>query len=265
MPWIPKKDALRKFREAAGHTIYTLALRVGISERQIRRLESEEPPSVIFGSNLYALASALGCTKEDLATWTARRPRRSTAENAPTEPPKTRARTQSAVKPKNLSELAELERSLRLREGIEVRPIETTLGSFDLLDAERLSECHTQFGAYENHRFLVVGRIEQHKALSYAAAKILKTETGIGARFELGREIAYDVPLIVGVITTTAEHTLGLLDVARLPSAAAVIARVHVARPKGHWKGFAPTNGQNEPLPFAFVVETVLSELPEIY
>ena len=128
MPWIPKKHTLRKIREDAGHTVYTLSVRSGVSDRQIRKIESDNPPGGIFGSNLYALADALGCKKEDLATWTAERPRRQPAVAEPDEKAKRRSRNGALPKPKNLAELAEMERSLRLRDSIEPRPIETELG-----------------------------------------------------------------------------------------------------------------------------------------
>jgi transcriptional regulator with XRE-family HTH domain len=264
MPWIPKKHTLRKVREEAGHTIYTLAIRSGVSERQIRKIESDDPPGAIFGSNLYALCDALGCKKEELATWTAKRPRREAAV-VEKEQPKRSRRNGALLKPKTLSDLAELERTLRLREGLDPQQIETEVGSFDLLSSELLWECHTHFGAFEKQRFIVLGRVEQHRPLSHAAATLLRTSTGVGARFQLGRDIAYGAPLMVTVITTSSEETRQLLDIARADEAAAVVARVHVARPAGHWKGFTPIESPDERLPFALVVEHVLAEVPQLH
>lgn len=253
MPWIPKKDALRRIREQRGFTIYMLAARVGMSERQIRKIESDNPPGAIFGSNLYALADVLGCTKEELADWTARRPRRETS----TEPPANTKKRSSAANPKTLWELAEFERRMRLAEHLETPPVETPAGTFPPLTAELYAECHTQFAVYDGQRFLVVGRIEQHKPLTYASAKALDTEAGVGGRFELGRDIAYGVPFFVTVFVKTADETRRLLHLVRDDRTAAVVVRVLAQPPKGHWKGF-PSLREAEPVPFALVVDTVL-------
>lgn len=256
MPWVPKKDALRKHRELAHYTCALLARRSGISDRQLRKIESDDPPGSIFGSNLYALASILGCAKEELATWVSHRALR----------PKTSARAKSAKKRKkadgasseiSFDELVDLERQFRLEGELEDR-IATPLGEFAILGAERKAECQTHFGAYDGQRFAALGRIEQHKPLTFSMAKTLGVETGQGARFKLGRLIAYDISVEVTVFTASAESTRKMLDLARENKPVTVITRVQVARPHNKWKGFVNLDGDGEPLPFAFVVDEII-------
>jgi transcriptional regulator with XRE-family HTH domain len=260
MPWVPIKDALRTHREGKGYTIAALARRAGMSERQIGKIESDHPPGAIFGSNLSALAKVLDCKKEDLATLVAKRPKVTATD---IDAPKKRGGRRS-VHPRTVAEIADAERAYRLS-GEQMSPThcETPHGRFELLGAERIVECRTQYGAFDGQRFLVTGLIEQHKPLPTETAKILSTAAGIGGRFEISRLVFYDVPLAVTVLTATAELTRKMLDYARDRSPVGMIVRVLVARPKGRWKGFVGLEKDSKLEPFAFVVDHVLDAPPD--
>jgi transcriptional regulator with XRE-family HTH domain len=258
VPWVPKKDALRKQRELAHYTCALLARRAGISDRQLRKIESDNPPGSIFGSNLYALTSILGCAKEDLATWVSPRELRSKAPARAKQRARKRRKAASSSSEISFDELVDLERQFRLQGELEDR-VATPLGEFALLGAERMAECLTHFGAYDGQRFAALGLIEQHKPLTFSMAKALGVETGQGARFKLGRLIAYDISVDVTVFTASAENTRKMLELARENKPVTVIARVHVARLHNKWKGFVNLEGDGEPVPFAFVVDDIIS------
>lgn len=259
MPWVPKKDALRKYREMAHYTVAMLARRVGISERQIRKIESDDPPGTIFVSNLYALVSTLGCKKEDLATWVSPSGLRAArADSAPTTPPKRRRRKAEPERPETFDDMVAFERELRRQGDLDDR-IATEDGEFILLGAERIAECLTNFGAYDGERFVAAGQIDQHKPLTFSMAKVLGVESGEGARFRLARLIAYDVPVHVTVFTASGEATRKMIELARENTYVTAVVRVLVARPRNKWKGFVNLEPDAEPLPFAFVVDDILA------
>jgi hypothetical protein len=85
------------------------------------------------------------------------------------------------------------------------------------------------FGAYEGHRFFVSGIVHDEKPLPDAAAKTLKTPTGVGARFQVSRLVAYDLPYFtITIVTTTAEHTRRRYRNSSTASAPAVSLAVRV-------------------------------------
>jgi transcriptional regulator with XRE-family HTH domain len=249
MPWIPKKDGLRKFREAAGYTLYQLAERTGLSDRQLGKIESDKPPATIFGSTLIALAKTLGCTKEDLATWVARKPSVTSNEAKPARGRK------SPTRRRRLPELAAMERESR-HQGRALSPsVDVGRGMLELLGPERLIEIDTQYAVFEGERFLVGGLVTAHKPLSPDAAKVIGSEPGVGARFELSREIFRGMPFNATVLTQTTDLTRHLMEIQRDREQACVIVRVLVARPKNKWRGFVGLDPEARPVPYAFVVE----------
>jgi transcriptional regulator with XRE-family HTH domain len=257
MPWIPIKDALRREREAAGYTTYLLANRVGMSDRQIRKIESENPPGSVFGSNVYALASALGVPKEKLFTWVPRKPKPSTPEAKP------RRTRKLDAGPRTLEELAELERESRLS-GATLSPhVETSEGPLEMLGAERAIECHTQYGAFDGERFLVTGMVDQHKPMPIEAAKLLGTQAGMGGRFQIGRLLFYGALFQVTVFCPTAELTRQLINVHRDREQTNVLVRFMVARSKGRWKGFVGLEKDARPMPYGLIVEKILHDVPD--
>src|SRR5262245_52630891 len=121
MPWIPQRGGLRRMREAAGLSIYDLAARSNISEKQIRTIESETPPATIYGSTVRDLALALKCHKEDLAIWVERKPK---AGETPADDPD----ASEYVLPRTLAEMAAAEREARLDGRLLCPPVETPYG-----------------------------------------------------------------------------------------------------------------------------------------
>jgi transcriptional regulator with XRE-family HTH domain len=254
MPWIPKKDALRRFREASGYSIYDLAHRVGISERQIRTIESETPPGSILSRTVQSLAKALGCSKEELATWIARKP-----APAPVESPSGEHGDIPGQEPKTIEGLAAMERHARLAGEFGSLQIETSGGTFELLGAERSLEIDAQYGAFEGQPFLVVGRVEHHKPLPPAAAKVLGAKSGVGGRFQITRALFYEIAFGASVLTATAELTRLLLEKHRQGATADVVVRVVVERPRKSWKGFVGLGSDARPVPYAFLVERLVT------
>jgi transcriptional regulator with XRE-family HTH domain len=252
MPWVPKKGALRKFREAAGYSIAALARKSGLSERQIGKIESDKPPATSFVTTLSTFSKLLGCTKEDLATWVERKP---TVAPVDVKLPRRRA---PSYRPRTVEELAKMEREARLGGEVLSPRVRTADGVLEVLGAERAVECGTQYGAFEGQRFIVEGMVEQHKPLSAETARVLGTQSGVGGRFQLSREIFYGMPFTVTVLTPTADLTRHLIDLHRERQPANVIVRVLVARPKNKWRGFVGLETYARSMPYAFVVEKVI-------
>jgi transcriptional regulator with XRE-family HTH domain len=248
----PKEGCSPKFREVAGYSIAALAQKSGLSERQIGKIESDKPPATIFVTTLNTFTKLLGCTREDLATLVERKP---TAAPVDAKPARRRA---PSYKPRTLEELAEMEREARLGGEVLSPRVETADGTFEMLGAERAVECATQYGAFEGQRFLIEGMIQQHKPLSAETAKVLGTQSGVGGRFQLSREIFYGILFTVTVLTPTADLTRHLIDLHRERQPANVIVRVLVARPKNKWRGFVGLETDARPAPFAFVVEKAI-------
>jgi transcriptional regulator with XRE-family HTH domain len=247
MPWIPKQNALRRFREAAGYSLYQLAERTRLSERQLRKIESDKPPATIFGSTLTTLAKVLACTNEDLATWVARKPVAAPVTTSPRRKPSPRPRT--------LSELAAMERESRHSGDSPSPSVDTGRGTLEMLGPERLMEIDMQYMVFEGERFLVGGLVEGHESLANDAAKIIGSDPGVGGRFQVAREIFYGMLFVVTVLTPTTDLTRHMMDILRDREQACVTVRVVVARPQKKWRGFVGLEADARPVPYAFVVE----------
>jgi transcriptional regulator with XRE-family HTH domain len=249
MPWVPRKDALRQRREAAGLSIYELAAKVGISERQIRTIESDTPPGSIYPKTIQSLADVLRCEKTALATWVARK------GDAPAPATQGQRSQLPDGTPKTLEELAAMERNSRLAGVAASRFTETSDGVLEWLGAERLVEINAQFGAFEGEPFLVCGIVGQHQPLPPETAQMLGIESGVGGLFEITHALLYDVPFGVTVLSPGAEITRYLLDLRRDEVAAELLVRVIVQRPKESWLGFVGLEADAQPLPYALWVE----------
>jgi transcriptional regulator with XRE-family HTH domain len=249
---------LRRCREAAGLSIYALAERSSISERQIRTIESDTPPATVFPSTLRDLALALKCEKADLAFWVEKKP--FTGETPRNDPD-----ASEYVPPRTLDEMAAAEREARLAGESMAPPIEGPYGTFELLGAERAVQIRTQYGAFEEQRFVITGTVDNHAALPRQAEAVLQIDGGVGGAFLIGRLIFYDVVLGITVLTTTAELTRYLLDMQRVRGWLHLVVRVVVARPHGDWAGFVGLTSELDagPLPYAFVVEAAFEPPPD--
>jgi hypothetical protein len=243
-------------REAAGLSIYDLAARSKISEKQIRTIESETPPATIFASTVRDLAIALKCEKENLATWVERKP---TGD----ETPANETDASEYVLPRTLAEMAAAEREARLAGELVCPPVDTPYGACELLTAERALEIRAHYGAFEGQRFVVTGIIDKHAALPNPVEAVLQLDSGIGAAFLIGRLIFYDVVLGITVLTTTADFTRYLLDVQRVREGVHLTVRVVVVRPHEDWTGFVGLEPDAGPLPYAFVVEAAFDPPPD--
>src|SRR5262249_1132681 len=73
MTWVPVRGAVRALRETAKLEQREGAKKRGLTERRIRLLESKRAPKTMYAASVKALAGALGCQPEELATWVTRR------------------------------------------------------------------------------------------------------------------------------------------------------------------------------------------------
>jgi hypothetical protein len=231
-------------RELAGLTTHDLAARSRLSERQIRTIESDNPPGTIQGGTVRDLAIALKCEKYDLAFLVEKKPE----ANDPDV---------SGSLPRTLDEMATAERDARLAGHQLSGSLETPYGVCELLGAERAIEIRSQYGAFEGERFVVTGIIDKHAPLSSETESILQLQSGIGGAFLIGRLIFYDVIFPVTVLTTASDFTRYLLDMQRAGTPLHLTVRVVVVRPNGDWKGFVGFEPDAVPLPYAFVAEAV--------
>jgi transcriptional regulator with XRE-family HTH domain len=248
MTWVPIPHAVRKLREAAKLEQRELAKKSGITERAIRLLESQRAPKTMYAATVKALAGALKCAPEDLATWVARRRGHDVDEEI---------QSVIALPPAGtLARRAQLEQEL----GRDNETLTTTSGRYALLGPTLLKRCQTACATVENQVFAVSGLLKEYDTLPARAAAVLDVRVGHGARFLLARNVARGVPFYTTVFTRDLEQTRQLLDLAEEKSRATVLARVFVKEPVDDWKGFFIFEKRPKPHPFAFVVEHVISQ-----
>jgi transcriptional regulator with XRE-family HTH domain len=242
MTWVPVRGALRRLREAAKLEQRELAKRSGMTERTIRLLESKRAPKTMYASTAKALAGALRCAPEDLATWV---PLRRGAD-AGDEIESLATLPQSST----LARRAERERALG-------RDAETLAGH-PLLGPTLLKRCHSACAAMEGQRLALAGVVSDYDGLPARAAALLGVKTGHGARFLFARNVARGVPFYATAFTRELAITRRLIDAGEKKARATAIVRVVVAEPAGDWKGFFIFEKRPRPHPFAFVVEELL-------
>jgi transcriptional regulator with XRE-family HTH domain len=235
---------LRALRELRGWTLEELASRSGVSDRQIRAIESSRPPATIQLRTLRDLSGALKCQHEDVAQWfeaDARVP----VEVSPVAHKLPPAST--------LAQRAALERKARIRP----RLIDSSTGKVEVIGFDRLYELDAAFGDHEGQKWAVEGKITEHRGLPPYVEPILDVKTGIGAQFLVVRKVARE-PLYVSVFTRSGEHTKRLIEAERKAHAVCAVARLVVARPKAEWKGFFIFEKRPRPHPWALVVDELL-------
>jgi transcriptional regulator with XRE-family HTH domain len=242
MTWVPVKGAVRKLREAAKLEQRELAKRSGMTERTIRLLESKRAPKTMYASTAKALAGALRCAPEDLATWVPLR-RRADADD---EIESLTALPQSST----LARRAERERALG-REG-------ESLAGHALLGPTLLKRCQAACATMEGQRLAISGVVSDYDGLPARATALLGVKTGHGARFLFARNVARGVPFYATVFSRELATTRRLIDAGERKARAAVIVRVVVAEPHDDWKGFFIFEKRPKPHPFAFVVEELI-------
>jgi transcriptional regulator with XRE-family HTH domain len=256
VPWVPKADELRRLRERLAWSAELLAAKTGVSDRAIRAIESAHPPKTVRASTVAALAKALGSTPEVLATWVSTLSAAAALPPAPPAPPVPPPSAASAGLPSStLAQRARLERQL----GGHARRVSTPTGDYPLLGPDRLNRLYTHFLDYEDERFAVVGRIEDHRGMPEPAATVLAATMGRGARFLMTRAVTAAVPFYATVFTVDGKHTRRLMRHYDDETTATVIVRVVVAEPKGEWKGFFIFEKTPRPWPWALRVEEVVA------
>jgi transcriptional regulator with XRE-family HTH domain len=249
MTWVPIRGAVRKFREAAKLEQRELAKRSGLTERTIRLLESRRAPRTMYAASVKALAGALRCAPEDLATWVARR-RRGAADEVDGDdavlllPPSS-----------TLARRAQREREL----GRDGAAVEIAGASYALVGPTLYKRCHAACAAVEGQRFAVAGTVQDYEALPARAAAVLAVPVGHGARFLVARNVARGVPFYATVFTERLADTETLVAVGENKGRTVVLARVVVRPPAGDWKGFFIFEKRPKPHPWALVVEAIVS------
>jgi transcriptional regulator with XRE-family HTH domain len=246
MPWRPDGQRLRGLRELRGWTLDDLASRSGVSDRQIRAIESSRPPATIQLRTLRDLCGALKCEREDIAKW---------IEAEPRAPKEVAAVADKLPPASTLARRAALERKARIR----ARTVQSADGSsVEIVGFDRLYELQAAFGEHEGRRWAVEGKIAEHRGLPPYVEPILDVQTGIGAQFLVVRKVARE-PLYVSVFTRSVEHTRRLIEAERQSQSICALARVVVARPKGEWKGFFIFEKRPKPHPWALVVDELVT------
>jgi transcriptional regulator with XRE-family HTH domain len=245
MTWVPLRGAVRKLREASKLEQRELAKKSGLTERTIRLLESKRAPKTMYAASLKALAGALGCAPEDLATWVTR-PRRVDDDDAIDT-------LLTLPQPSTLARRAHRERELG--KGGEV--VATSAGHLPLVGPTLLKRCHAACATVAGERFAVAGVVQDYEPLPARAAAVLDVKTGHGSRFLIARNIARGVPFYATVFTRALGHTERLIAAGEAKGRVTVIVRVVVQAPDGDWKGFFIFEKRPKPHPFAFVVEAI--------
>lgn len=249
MTWVPIRGAVRALREAARLEQAELARRSGLTERTIRLLESRRAPRTMYASSVKALAGALACAPEDLATWVARpRGRDADADD-------TMAALLALPPAGTLARRADRERAL----GRDGARLDTPAGPVALVGPTLLKRCHAACATVEGQRFAVAGVVQDWGALPPRAAAVLGARVGHGSRFLVARNVARGVPFYATVFTRALAHTRRLLEAGEGRARVAVVVRVVVAPPDNDWKGFFVFEKRPRPHPWAFVVDDVLA------
>jgi transcriptional regulator with XRE-family HTH domain len=244
MTWVPTPKAVRKLRQAAKLEQHELARKAGLSERAIRLLESRRAPKTMYATTVKALAGALKCAPEDLATWVARGrggDAREDVESLVALPPASTL----ARRAKREQELGRAQEIVRVGDR-----------DYELVGPTLLKRCFTACATVQDRVFAVSGAVKDYQALPQRAAAVLGARVGHGARFLLARTVAKGVPFYVTVFTRNLRHTERLIALGEENQATTVIVRLVVAEPEGGWKGFFIFEKKPKPHAFALVVET---------
>jgi transcriptional regulator with XRE-family HTH domain len=248
MPWRPNGKQLRALREKRGWTLDELAAKSGVSDRQIRAIESPHPPATMQLRTIRDLSGALKCEREQVATW---------VESGAPAPAASREDDDDAAKLPPASTLA---RRAAAERKAKIRPRRLRAGDgaeVEVLGFDRLYELDAAFGEYAGARLGVEGAVTEHRPIPRYVEPILDVKAGIGAQFLLVRKVARE-PLYVSLYTRAAAHTRRLIEAERAGTPVAAVARVVVARPKGEWKGFFIFEKKPKPHSWALLIEELL-------
>jgi hypothetical protein len=295
MSWVPKPDALRRWREFRQMTAKELiaATRNGVKERTIRQLESKQPQKTVEDLTVRALAKALCepakgivCHPEFLAWWRERNgtlrdadpklidPSLATApKTAPLvveEPP---ADPSPAAKRRALTTNAERERNI----GRHRDTVKLSSGDYPLVGCDWLQEIEHQFAEYVGQTFAIAGLVSDQRVIPAKAADRLKADVGRGAAyFKIVRKasgtdddgLTDAVTLFPTVFAIRGEHGKALSRC--LKDKVPVTVLVHIVtterkvEPGGdRWEGyFVFEVGRPTPKLWAFVVDEVHVDEP---
>ncbi|HZS36707.1 MAG TPA: helix-turn-helix transcriptional regulator [Polyangia bacterium] len=264
MPFVPNGERLRALREQRGFTLEELASKSGVSDRQIRAIESASPPATIQLRTIRDLSGALKCEREEIATWISRpssaRANVNVNANADaSDERQTRGARESEKHEQKLPPLSTLAKraALERRLRIPARHLQVAGERVEVLGFDRLYEVDAAFGDWAAKRFGVEGVVTEHRPIPRYVEPVLRVKTGIGAQFLIVREVARE-PLYVSIFTRTSAQTRKLIEAERAGAPIAAVARVVVTRPKGEWKGFFIFEKKPKPHPWALVIETLL-------
>jgi len=241
-------------RESRGWSVLDLVDKTDVSERQLQALESRKPPSFVRADTADKISAAFGLKLTEWKNW-------KSDDRWILWVPHSRSDDLDADDPNlppvgTLPQRAKMERDLGLHEQM----IETPDGALDLLGLDRMHKCFSIPKAFEGHRFLVIGRVDQHASLPSSAARVLGAHPDEGAIFRVSRTVAKRLPLYVTVFAPKAEHSRALLELHDTPTRVNLIVRVAFAPPTGKWRGFFIFETPPKARKFAYVVEKIVAD-----
>ena len=224
--WIIKSKVLRRLRIEQLMSVENLARRSGVSVRSIRTYEARDTTARL--DTMQCLAKALGA--EALALGRVHVPSTDTEKSvaltspngpraAPNEAAAATTATTKLPPPSRLEELVELERSLA-----PLPKLKTARGAVDPLTARRFQDIFTAYAMYEGDRFYLAGLVNAQRGITDTEASLLGSESGVGARFHVVKEVATGHVVGITVHTKDGAHTKRMQ--ARLGERATVVLSV---------------------------------------
>lgn len=192
-----KGRVLRAARRAKRLTVDETATKAGVSPRTIHTHEGRDVSSIEV-ANAEALATVVGLDVAALLV----------ADDAPTagapaaSAPVAGAPAAGEIPPPRVQRAPSRLDALAARE---------PASDGRTIDARKLKQLLTAFATFENERFLVEGRVDEHRAITKAEARLLGTKAGLGGRFHVMRPVVDAEELGITVHTTRGDDTRALM------------------------------------------------------
>ena len=243
--WIVLPTALKRLRVARAGSHAALAQHSGISERMLRKYESNED-QIVRASTVRVLEVSLGAKALEFARFVDDDPPEGDKERpkiTPQAPDPVRTRLETVVH----AELDAREAAVK-KEGAEA------------LTARALQDIFTVYRLHEGRRFWLQGEVRTQRGIPHREAKLLGGRAGVSARFEVCKRVTKDHDLGVTVHAARAEHTRALQ--AALNLEAMIIVTVHVVSQEASeaGEGFSSfISAVNDLRPWTLLVEEIVS------
>ena len=236
--WTIKSKVLRRLRIEKLWSVEELAKRSGVSVRSIRAYEARD--TTVRPDSMQCLAKALGAEPTELGRVHDPSATRSNGAGASSRTAIAASPSMTSVTklppPSRMEELVEIE-----REVAPLPPLDTPSGAVAAFTVKSFQDIFTAYKMFEGERFWLEGVIKAQRGISDAEAEMLGTESGVGARFHIVKEVKPGHAVGITVHTREGTHTRHLQK--RVGERARIVFSVKRA-----------TNGANdaEPRGFAF-------------